>query len=214
MNEITESQNIFLSAFGQIPDEFKPIVLLAVAGLIIVSFYLWKTNNGLISCIKRALEKNKNEKQQTISAEITKYDSDIVNLKQDVSSVVTENNIIKTELDGVKTEILKLRTSIDRISNSNEMAIAAMNSVKDIVDLIYKQNADIAAKSQNYLTKEDIYDLCKEISNIRLLLDQINNMMMSMRIESSKNTDGISMLNVRVQNIENSLTITSKNSFR
>ena len=211
MKELSETQNLFLSAFGQIPDEFKPIVILALAGLLIISYYLWKTNNGLISCIKKSINKyNKPE----IDSQITKYGMEIINLKQELNDVAADNNVIKSEIDGVKNEILKVRSNIDKITTTTESAISAVKSVREIIDLIYKQNADLIAKTQNYILKDDIYELYKDLSNMKLLLEQMNKMMIDIRIESAKNTDGVSMLNVKVQNIENSLTITSKNSFR
>ena len=128
--------------------------------------------------------------------------------------MATDNNIIKNEIDGVKNEILKVRSNIERINSATESASSVVKSVREIIDLIYKQNSDLLVKTQNSISKDDIYELYKDLSNMKLLLEQMNNMMMAMRIESSKNTDGISILNTRIQNIENSLTITSKNSFR
>ena len=57
MNEVTESQNIFLSAFGQIPDEFKPIVLLAVANSKICFFSPVSTPAPLLFYVPSSLLK-------------------------------------------------------------------------------------------------------------------------------------------------------------
>ena len=211
MSDITETQNLFFSAFGQIPDEFKPIVLLSLAGLLIISYYLWKTNNGLISCIRKVIHK---DEKLSSSTDINQYEIEIITIKQELDDMATDNNIIKNEIDGVKNEILKVRSNIERINSATESASSVVKSVREIIDLIYKQNSDLLVKTQNSISKDDIYELYKDLSNMKLLLEQMNNMMMAMRIESSKNTDGISILNTRIQNIENSLTITSKNSFR
>ena len=85
MSDITETQNLFFSAFGQIPDEFKPIVLLSLAGLLIISYYLWKTNNGLISCIRKVIHK---DEKLSPSTEINQYEIEIITIKQELDDII------------------------------------------------------------------------------------------------------------------------------
>lgn len=211
MNELTDTQNVLLSAFGQIPDEFKPIVMLVVVGVIFGGYYLWATNNGLISCIKKTISKsNKNE----INTNNSNCNTIVSSIKQNIDNITLSYNTIRSEINDLKNELLKARTNIDHLNKAHESIVSSVNSMKDMIDLIYKQISDILIKTQNCVNKNDIYDIYKDVSNIKLLITQINNLIVEIRIESSKNTDGIISLNNKIQTIENSLTVTSKNSFR